>query len=302
MSARLLLWLQEPLLQFLLIGFALFVAYSTLNPAKNQAGAGMDQIELTEDDILQLKINFSAQWQRPPTKEELSALIDDRVREEVLYREALAMGLDKDDSIVKRRMAQKMDFLAEDVSDLHEPTNEELRNWFNKNSEQFAYPALITFRHIYFSPDRRGNNARTDAENVLSKLTGKPEDSPSANALADPFMFQDFYGDRTLEQISKEFGPDFALSLFKLKPGSWQGPIESGYGWHLVWIDSITPSRIPHFEEVETEVKSAWTEKQRAVYKKKAYEAMKKKYQVVIQVQSANRKLNLNLPVYGNTE
>lgn len=220
MSAKLLRWLQEPLLQFLLIGLALFIAYSTLNPGKNQAGQGLNQIVLTEDDILQLKINFSAQWQRPPTEEELSALIDSRVREEILYREALSLGLDKDDTIVKRRMAQKMEFLSEDLSDLREPTKEELRSWFNKNSRRFELPALITFRHLYFSPDRREHYARSDAEDALSKLTGKPEDTPAANSLADPFMFQDFYGDRTQEQLSKEFGPNFARSLFGLKPGS----------------------------------------------------------------------------------
>jgi hypothetical protein len=212
----------------------------------------------------------------------MTGLIDGRVRQEILYREALALGLDKEDTIVKRRMVQKMDFLAEDLSDLREPTTVELKEWFEKNSERFTFPSRATFRHLYFSFDRRGSNSHDDASRVLEEIAGQPADSPAAAALADPFMFQDYYGDRTSEQLAKEFGPNFAKSLFKLDPGSWQGPIESGYGWHLVWIDSITPSRVPHFEEVEADVRAAWVDDQRAEFKRKAFEAIKTRYEIVL--------------------
>jgi peptidyl-prolyl cis-trans isomerase C len=293
--------LREPLVHFLLVGLIMFIIYGALNPGPGRGGTGLNQIVLTEDDMRQLEIVFSAQWQRLPTPEELNGLINSRVREEILYREALALGLDKEDTIVKRRMAQKMEFLAEDLSALREPTTEELRAWFERNSRQFALPPRTTFRHLYFSPDRRGQNARTDAVDALNKLAGKPEDSPAAAALADPFMFQDYYGDHTPEHLTKEFGPNFANSLFQLKPGSWQGPIKSGYGWHLVWIDSITPGRVPQFEEVETDVKSAWTEDLRDEFKSKAYEAMREKYEVVLPVQTANEQLSLKLPMSGET-
>lgn len=273
--------LREPLVQFLLIGVVLFAAYSALNPGTDQVGSPT-QIVLTENDLQQLHIAFAAQWKRSPTPEEMTALIDTRIHEEVLYREALALGLDKEDSIVKRRMAQKMDFLAEDLSDLREPTTEELKSWFEQNSLRFAFPSRVTFRHLYFSPDRRSGNTRDAAMDALEKIAGEPEDSDVANGLADQFMFQDYYGDRTPEQVAKEFGPEFAEALFQLKPSTWQGPIESGYGWHLVWIDSVTPGRIPRFEEVEHDVRSAWVEEQRDEFKNKAYEAMKAKYQIVI--------------------
>ena len=287
--------LREPLVHFLLIGLGMFVIYGVLNPGPGQGGS-LSRIVLTEDDLRQLQIAFTAQWRRPPTPEELAWLVNSKVREEILYREALALGLDKEDTIVKRRMAQKMDFLAEDLSDLREPTTEELRAWFEKNSQRFALPSRTTFRHLYFSPDRRGEHTRADAVSALNELAGKPEDSPAAVALADPFMFQDYYGDRTPEQLAKEFGPNFAQSLFQIKPGSWQGPIESGYGWHLVWVGSITPSRMPQFEEVEQDVKSKWIEEQRAETKRKMFEAMRTRYEVVLPKPIAKEAPSANLP------
>ncbi len=172
------------------------------------------------------------------------ALIENRIHEEVLYREALALGLDKDDTIVRRRMAQKMEFLSEDVSAAREPTTEELKAWFAKNAKLFAQPARASRSGtLYFSPDRRGPHARRTPRRRCAKLAGKPADWPGAAALGDPFMFQDYYADRTPEQIAKDFGPPFARALFEQKPGAWTGPIESGYGWHLVFVDSLTPAR-----------------------------------------------------------
>ena len=270
-------WLREPLVHFLIIGSLLFVMYGAWG---HTSQPGSKRIELTQDDLRQLQIGFAAQWERQPTPEELAGLVENRVREEVLYREALAMGLDKDDDIVKRRMAQKMQFLAEDVANAHEPTTAELKAWFERNRDKFALPGGITFRHLYFSPDRRGQRAHDDAVKVLAKIAGQPEDSKTAAALADAFMFQDYYGDRSPEQLAKELGSQFAQAVFKLKPGSWQGPVESGYGWHLVFVDSFTPGRIPAFEEVEPDVKRAWLADQREQAWHKAYEAMRAKYTV----------------------
>jgi hypothetical protein len=209
-------------------------------------------------------------------------MVEDKIKEEVLYREGLAMGLDKDDTIVKRRMAQKVQFLAEDVAAAHEPSTAELKAWFEKNTDKFALPSRYSFRHVYFSPDKRGTKAYNDAVEVLAKIAGQPEDSPLIPSVADRFMFQDYYGDRTPSAIAKEFGPQFAVALEKLKPGSWQGPIESGYGWHLVFVGNVIPGRIPAFEEVESEVKTAWLGEQKALAWDKAYKEMRAKYTVLL--------------------
>src|SRR5215471_8668213 len=273
--------LREPLLHFLLIGLALFAIYAYMHHGRIGVESSR-QIALSLDDLRKMDLYFESQWHRPPTPQEFQAMVEDKVREEVLYREGIAMGLDKDDTIVKRRMAQKMQFLAEDVAAAHEPSTAELKAWFNKNTKKFALPSRYSFRHLYFSPDKRGKNAEDDAAKALAKIAGQVEDSKLAAALGDPFMFQDYYGDRTPEAIAKEFGPQFAVALEKLKPGSWQGPVESGYGWHLVFVDTVIPGRIPAFEEMESDVKTAWLVEQKRTAWQKAYAEMRAKYTVLL--------------------
>ena len=274
-------WLREPLLQFLLIGLALFAVQRALPPSRVDQ-TDRKRIVLTQDDVSQLTLMWQAQGQPPPTPEEMQGLLESRIREEVLYREALKMGLDKDDTIVKRRMVQKMDFLAEDLSELREPSREELKGWFAKNAARFTLPGRVSFRHLYFSFDKHGEKTIAAAAAALKQVAGKPQNSSDAAALADPFMFLDYYGDRSFDYIAKTFGSAFARSLFELKAGSWQGPIESGYGWHLVFIDSLTPAHLPEFEEVEADVKTGWVDEQRTEFKRKAFEAMKASYEIVL--------------------
>ena len=273
--------LREPLVHFLLIGAALFGLYS-FTPAGPTAPASSKEIRLSYDELAQLVLQFRSQWRREPTVQELDRLVENKIQAEILYREALAMGLDKDDEIVKRRMAQKMQFLAEDVAAAREPTSAELKSWYEKNRASFAQPPRLSFRHLYFSPDRRGARARDDAEKALAKLAGQPEDAKIAGSLADPFMFQDYYRDRAPEFLGKEFGPQFALAVAKLPPGSWQGPVESGFGWHLVFVDTVIPGRAPTFEEIEADVKIAWLGEQKALAWQKAYKEMRAKYTVLL--------------------
>src|SRR5271165_1440482 len=274
-------WLREPLLHFLLLGVVLFAAYAYMQGGRGGVESSK-QIALSLDDLRTMDLYFESQWHRQPTPAEFQAMVEDKVREEVLYREGLGMGLDKDDEIVKRRMAQKMQFLAEDVAAAHEPSTAELKAWFEKNSSKFALPSRYSFRHLYFSPDKRGKNTQEDAAKTLTKIAGQPEDSKLAAASGDSFMFQDYYGDRAPDAIAKEFGPSFAVAIEKLKPGSWQGPVESGYGWHLVYVDTVIPGRIPAFEEMEPDVKTAWLAEQKQQAWRKAYAEMRAKYTVLL--------------------
>lgn len=274
-------WLREPLLHFLILGAVLFAVYSYINRGRGGVEPSK-QIVLSLDDLREMDVYFESQWHRQPTPAEFAAMVEDKVREDVLYREALAMGLDQEDTIVKRRMAQKMQFLAEDVAAAHEPSSAELKAWFDKNTGKFALPSRYSFRHLYFSPDKRGKSAAEDAAKALTKIAGQPQDSKLAASLGDQFMFQDFYGDRAPEAVAKEFGPQFAVALEKLKPGSWQGPVESGYGWHLVFITTVIPGRIPAFEEMEPDVKTAWLGEQKQHAWQKAYKDMRARYTVLL--------------------
>jgi peptidyl-prolyl cis-trans isomerase C len=272
-------WLREPLLHFLIAGALIFAIYDLLNPAASRTDRG-NQIVLTKDDLRQLAVHWLAQSQMLPTADQMRALVERRVSEEILFREAVALGLDKDDEIIKRRLAQKMDFLAADVGALQNPGDAELRGWYAQNSGRFALPARASFRHLYFSFDRPG--AQEAAATALAKIAGAPADTPEAATLADAFMFRDYYAERAPDQIAKEFGPDFAKAVFQLKPGAWRGPIRSGYGWHLVFVDAIEPGRVPAFEEVATDVKSAWLDEKQREIKRTALAAMRARYTVVV--------------------
>jgi hypothetical protein len=270
----------EPLLHFLLIGAVLFAVFRYARPARKSAPTSKE-IQLSLDDLTRMVLLFQSQWKREPTASELERLMETRVQTEILYREALAMGLDRDDEIVKRRMAQKMQFLAEDTAP-RDPTTAELKSWFAKNSTPFALPGRVSFRHLYFSPDQRETHAREDAVTALAQLTGQPVDAKLPRSFADPFMFQEYYRDRGTDFLGKEFGPQFAQAVAKLPTGSWQGPVESGFGWHLVFVDTATPGRVPDFEEVEPDVKTAWLAEQKAQAWEKTYAEMRAKYTVLL--------------------
>jgi peptidyl-prolyl cis-trans isomerase C len=157
-----------------------------------------------------------------------------------------------------------------------------LRAWFLHNGQRFALPARMSFRHVYFSLDR-GTSAREAALAGLHKLGTMPPDRAAWAGLGDRFMFLDYYGDRTPDQVASVFGTAFAAALFTLRAdGSWHGPVESGFGWHLVWVDSAVPGQVPPFEEVETSVKQEWMADQRDTLKQKAFEAMRARYTVVV--------------------
>jgi peptidyl-prolyl cis-trans isomerase C len=272
-------WLREPLLQFLVAGALLFAGYRALHPEASRT-TDDKRIEVSVDDLRQLEIAWTAQWHRPPTPDEMRGLVDARVREEILYREALTLGLEQGDAIVKRRLAQKMEFLTGDVSTLRDPTADELQAWYARNSERFAEAGRRSFRHVYFSTDRRNAQAPEDARRALSKLDGKTADTPAAASIGDAFMFQDFYADRSPEQIASVFGSAFAAAVGQLRLGSWQGPLESGLGWHLVFVTAASPGRVPSYDEIEADIKAGWIAEQRAESRRRAFEAMKAHYEV----------------------
>jgi hypothetical protein len=274
-------WLREPLLHFLALGLVLFVVYRVLNPAP-EADRPSDRIELTPDDMVQMSVAWLAQGRAPPTPEQMRSLIELKVREEILYREALALGLDKEDAIVKRRLAQKMEFLADATASTADPTPDALRSWFASNQPRFALSPRITFRHLYFSPDQRGEQAQEAALQTVATLGGKPVEWPDGKEIADQFMYQDRYADHSYDETAKLFGPAFTRALFDLKPGSWKGPIESGYGWHVVFVEAKAPSRTPAFEEIESDVRTEWQTEQRAQARSRAYEATRARYQIVL--------------------
>lgn len=271
-------WLREPLLHFLLIGVALFVIYGLQNDGLVNHD---NRIVISEADVNRLITLWGKKRQRPPTQAELNGLIEQQIREEVLYREALSMGLDQNDSIVRRRLAQKVEFISADLSAQIEPSETDLVNHLAANPELFEIPARISFVQVYLNADRRGKSLQKDADRLLTKL--KKRGAKANNALGDPFMFGHEHGQLTPRGVSRLFGEEFTSSLFSLPIGKWQGPVQSGYGLHLVRIDNKTEASQPVLDEVKEKVRTEWFAQQRRKMDKLFYESLRQRYDIVIE-------------------
>jgi len=274
-------FLKEPLVHFALFGVVVFGAY-LLFKAPEEAAHKKDSIEITVEDVAQMIFAWRAQGRPELTQEQLQSLIDQKVAEEVLFREGVALGLDQNDEVIKRRIAQKMDFLAADIAELQELDKQGLADWYANHKDGFALPPRASFRHLYFSPDKRGGAAKGDAAATKDSIRGKAPEALQLAEIADPFVLRSYYANTSPHQLLKEFGPGFAEELFELKPGGWSGPIRSGYGWHLVWVEKIEPGRIPNLEEVEKDVRMAWRNQRYQEIKKSALDEMLSRYDVSI--------------------
>ena len=245
-------WLKEPLVQFVLLGAALMLVYSLTSDAF--ADDTSKQITMDAQEIELLAANWERQWQRPPTEAELGGLVDARVREEVLYRAAQSMGLDRNDVVVRRRMVQKMELLSQDLATLIDPPEEELRAHFQDNREDYRVPPRVSFRHIYFNLDRRGvAGADSAARALLERLRSMDPDEIDVATKGDRFMLAAEYTLRTPVELQQAFGSRFAEEVSELKPG-WHGPIGSGYGTHLVEVTERVESVIPEYGQVRERV------------------------------------------------
>ncbi len=228
MSGRVSRLVKEPLFHFLILGLAIYAGYAWLNP--DEAPESDQTIVVGAGERAWMRTSFEKRLNRPPTPNELEGLTKEYVRETAFYREALAMGLDQDDTIVRRRLAQKLEFLVQDLIDVSPPTDEELEAYFDEHRADYRQPDLITFTHAFVDPDKWGNETESHAATVQEALRNAADPTSGAKELGDPFMLQLYYPERTEADISKLFGGGFARSLGDLSPGAWQGPVLSGYG------------------------------------------------------------------------
>ena len=274
--------LGDPLPHFVVAGGALFGAWTAFSPQATPPTDPM-RIEITEDDLRQIALVWLSQGRPLPSPAQMRELAQQEATQRVLVREAVSLGLDEDDEIIARRLAQKMDFLLADLATLDEPTEEELRAWYAENEDRFARPPRVSFRHLYFSQDSHGpDGARVAAAEALPTLAAVTPDDPGLQGMADRFMFRDYYGGRTPDEIAREFGPAFAEQLLAQSPGQWAGPIRSGYGWHLVWIDALEPGRPADFETIREDIHSAWLDERYREIRARAYDEMLSRYTIVI--------------------
>lgn len=274
--------LREPLLHFLLIGVGLFLLYSQVGDPET----GIDhRIVVTEADIERLGSLWERRWSRPPTGKERDRLIEDYIREEILYREALALGLEQDDTIVRRRMAQKMEFLFKDYAGQSEPTEDELQAFLDANADQFTESRRYTFTHVYLNRDRRGESVEKEAEQLLRHLR-KQSGPVDAAQIGDRFMFQHHFNKQSEDQIARMFGTVFSTRLADLETGTWEGPVDSGYGVHLVYISHRTEPRLPDLAEIRDRVRTELMASRQREAEEAFYQQLRQRYEIVVKRQS----------------
>jgi hypothetical protein len=271
--------LREPLVHFLLLGAGLFALAELVG---GTAAVRPERVSVSTARIEELAQGFERTWSRPPTQAELAGLVEDYVREEVFYREALALGLDRDDVIIRRRLRQKMEFLSDDLAAEPTPGDAELAAYLAEHADEFRVEPRLTFRHVYLSRDRRGERVRADAEEVLARLR-KGEGGEDAPAFGDPLPLASRYDDLPAGDVAKLLGAGFAQGVLELEPGGWQGPVESAYGLHLVRVESRAPGRVPELAEVRPAVEREWLAQWRRAAREASWQELRARYEVEIE-------------------
>jgi hypothetical protein len=269
----------EPLIQFLVIGAFVFGAWSLVGRSPREADR--QTIEVGPGRIAQLSVIFSRTWQRPPTPEELNGLIEAFVKEEILYREGTRMGLDQDDTIFRRRMQQKMEFLMESAEAEPDATEEELQAYLTANAAVFHVPAHVAFRQIYLDAAKRGDAAMEDAAALLADIQsdasgGIPQDA------GDPTLLPQTVPLMRIDQIGSNFGRRFAAALASAEVGRWTGPHVSSFGLPLVFVEERTPARDPGLDAIRDLVLREWRSERRRAIAEERYQALRTNYDVTV--------------------
>lgn len=272
--------LREPLLFFLLFGGALFALFHLVSDDEFGGTERLEEIVVTEGRLQALVLGFEKVWQRPPTQIELDNLVEGFIREEVLYREALALGLERDDPIVRRRMRQKIEFLSEDLVGLEEPKDATLQAYLAANQETYRQPSRYSFRQVYLNANERGQSAAADAIEILTQLKAQDTD---VDSIGDSIMIPRQFDLATENEIQRVMGQQFLESLQEISVHSWQGPIASGYGLHLVHIDEKIDGEAPGLDQVREAVFRDWSSEKRKETNEAFYQALRKRYKVSVE-------------------
>lgn len=275
--------LTEPLLHFLLLGAAIFVVFDGVpNDAPDEPG----DIVVTQARIDGLAEKFSRTWQRPPSEAELNGLIQDFVREEVAVREAAALGIDRDDTVIRRLLRQRLEFVTEDLAALSEPSEAELSAYLRDHIEDFRTETRISFSQIFFDPQRRGAALAADAAQLRARLNGGQSSvvEPAINLaeLGDATLLERQFTALPLNDVAQIFGDRFAEGLRAQAPGQWSAPIASAYGQHLVYVSEITPGSVPALNEVRDAVHREWVNERRAAALDAFYATLLQRYRVTV--------------------
>ncbi len=266
--------LREPLLHFLLIGLALFLYYGHVAPRDSDNR----RIVVSQAQVEDLARQFQATWSRPPSPQELSSLVDSYIHDEILYREGESLGLGRDDVVIKRRIRQKLDVMAEEEIARDAPTDAELEAYLKAHPSAFERPATLSFEQILFAAT--GSDA--DVDRALRSARGALAHGARPDKLGQPTMLPEHVEDVALDQVARDFGEQFAKQLGTMPLKEWTGPVASSFGLHLVRINARKAADLPALEAVRPQVLREWENEQRKRALDASYRKLRQNYKVEI--------------------
>ncbi len=278
--------MREPLVHFLLIGAALFVIFEIFD---DPAGPDSSRIVISASQIDFLEANFARTWNRPPSETEMKNLVNNFVREEILYREALALGLDKDDRIIRRRLNQKMELMSSNLAQALSPSDEELRSYLADHPDRFRVPPRLSFVHIFLDPQKRGPALEDDAALLLEKLS-QTDESVDLSSLGDSLpLLPRSVKEMRVGEIGRTFGEEFGAAIMEIQPGVWAGPVRSGYGYHLVLVTKKVAGMLPELPAIREQVAREWMAERKTKLNDEILERLRDNYTVEIDWKSTDR-------------
>ena len=270
--------LREPLLHFLVLGAALFGLFSLVDKKDAEAPA---KIVVSASRVATVADGFARTWRRPPTEQELQDLVEDYIRDEVFYREGRAAGLDRDDVVIRRRVRQKMEFLAEDMA-AAEPSDAQLAAFLASHPDRFRTEDRLTFRQVFLSATRRGRALDDDARQIADTLVraSAPEDTAT---LGDPFLLGEEFRAMSQSDVARTFGDGFAKRLSAIEAGRWEGPIPSSFGVHFVFVNERAKGNLPPLDSIREAVQREWLNARRIEVEQNLYRRLRDRYRIVVE-------------------
>jgi hypothetical protein len=275
-------FIKNPLVFYFVLGFVVFGLHSFLNSEKQDKKEDPFTVDVTSADIGWIRSSWEARMKRQPVQHELQGLIDRFIRDEILFREALAMDLDDRDLVIQRRLVQKLTFVFEDLAETMEPTDDELKNYLRKNQEKYRIPEMMSFTQVYFNPSKR-KNVMEEAKTVLARLKHAERAPEEAVSLGDAIMIDASFRQKSPDEVARVLGSEFADKLFSIDEKGWQGPIVSTFGLHLVYISDHIASRMPEFENIRKNVQYDFMYDLKKEVIDDAYKALKSRYTILVE-------------------
>jgi len=278
---KLVSFMQDPLFHFLIMGAGLFMVFSMVN---NSVSIPAEKILIDETQALRLAEQFQRTWMRPPTRQELQALAEDFVKEEILYREALSLGLDQDDLVIRRRLRQKMEFINADLTEPQPPLEADLQAYFDANQDRFRQPDRFSFHQVYLNPAKHTGNVKRKADVLLALLTTEASAAVDPNTIGDASLLPVRLVAVTQREVANTFGQEFAMNIENAPPGRWSGPYASSYGLHLLRITNREAGGLPAIAEIRPILEREWYAERRKEANERFYKAIRERYDIEIRL------------------